>query len=151
MITVVTGQSKHIRDAVELAELYFKESPYSRTHKFDKYQTTEFARSVVIKNQFELAVAENEKEESVGFAVGYLTEYGWCADIRVSMEFFYILPAYRGSQAAELLLEHMENWGRSMGAVEIAVGDIGFKPNSVESFYTKLGYIDPGVCLRKRL
>lgn len=148
---IMSGESRHIRDAVNLAELYFKESPYSRTHRFDKTQTTEFARSAIIKLQYELAIAETENEEVVGFALGYLTEYGWCSDIRVCMEFFYIKPDYRATEIAEQLIEHIENWGRKMGAVEIAVGDIGFNPKGIEAFYTNMGYTDPGVCLRKRL
>jgi GNAT superfamily N-acetyltransferase len=148
---VMTGEVRHIRDAVELAELYFKESPYSRTHKFEKESTMEFARSAVIKQHIELAVAENDKKEVIGFALGYLTDYGWCSDIRVSMEFFYVKPEYRASDVAENLVLHIEDWGRKMGAVEIAVGDIGFNPKGIDAFYSKIGYTDPGVCLRKRL
>ena len=49
------------------------------------------------------------------------------------------------------ILYHIESWGKTMGAVEIQVGDIGFKPAVMEKFYTQQGYTDPGVCLRKML
>lgn len=148
---VLSGESRHIREVVEIGELYFKESPYSRTHKFEKNQTTEFIRGCIIKTQYELAVAENDKGEVVGGAVAYLTDYGWCSDIRASMEFYYLKPEYRATNLAQEMLQHIEDWARSMGAIEIAVGDIGFNPKGVEAFYTKLGYVDPGICLRKKL
>jgi GNAT superfamily N-acetyltransferase len=148
---VVSGEVKHIRPIVEIGELYFKESPYSRTHKFDKNQTTEFIRGAIIKTQYELAVAENDNGEVVGGAVAYLTDYGWCNSIRASMEFYYLKPNYRATNLAQDLLQHIEDWARTMGAVELAVGDIGFNPKGVEAFYTRLGYTDPGVCLRKIL
>jgi hypothetical protein len=148
---ILSAESRHIKDIAKIAEEYFNESPYSKTHKFDKNQCLEFARNCVIKTPYEVAIAENDNGDAVGFAMGYLTEYGWCADIRVSMEFLYINPKYRSTDMVNNLVTHIEDWGRKMGAVEINVGDIGFNPQGIQAFYTNNGYSDPGVVLRKIL
>jgi GNAT superfamily N-acetyltransferase len=148
---VITAQSKHIKKIVQLCEQYFNESPYRKTHKFDTIQCTEFIRSCIIKLQYEIVVDVTEKDELSGFSIGYLTDYGWCNDYRVSLEFIYVLPQYRGTTAAKDMLEHMEYWGSKMKAKEIMLGDIGFRPDAIATFYESLGYSDRGVCLRKVL
>ena len=148
---VITAQSKHIKEIVKLAEKYFSESPYVKSLKFDNIQCIEFVRSALIKIQYELVVATNDKNQVIGAALAYLTDYGWSTDYKVSMEFIYVLPEYRSATTAEELISHIEEWAYKMKAKEVQLGDIGFRPDAIGKFYETLGYTDRGVCLRKVL
>lgn len=145
---IMTAQSYHLKDIVRMAENYFAESPYAQTHRFEPHTLTNSLRKAMISPVYEVAVAE-WSGTVVGAAYAYMADYAWCSDVRVNMEFIYVLPEYRNQGLTENLIEHMMNWSRKNQARELTAGDIGFRPRITEEFYKTQGFADSGVMLRK--
>lgn len=147
---IVTAGPHHLKDLVRLGELYYKESPYATTHKFESHTLLDYLRRAMIVATSEVAVCEWEGK-IIGGAVAYLADYAWCSDVRVNMEFIYVLPEYRNLGHTEQLIDHMLDWSRRCQARELTAGDIGFRPRVTQEFYQQQGFVDPGVMLRKVL
>lgn len=147
---IYTATSQNLKDLVRLGRCYHQESPYSATHEFDDNHLMNWLRRALISPVFEVAVAEWDRK-TVGGSVAYISDYAWCNEHRTNMEFIYVLPEYRQYGLVEGLLEHQLAWSRKMQVKEMFAGDIGFRPRVVEEFYSRNGFSDPGVLLRKVL
>jgi GNAT superfamily N-acetyltransferase len=147
---ILSGQSYHLKDVIRLGGMYYGESPYATTHKFDEKKLLDFLRKAMIYPVMEVAVAEWDNR-IVGAAICYVNEYAWCEGLRSCMEFFYVEPEYRGQGLAEGLLDHCIAWADKMGATEFSAGDLGLRPRLTQRFLEQHGFQDPGVVLRKVL
>jgi GNAT superfamily N-acetyltransferase len=147
---IVTANSQHLKDLVRLGQRYYEESPYRVTHQFDANHLMNFLRRAMISPVFEVAVAEWDGK-TVGGAVAYISDYAWCNETRTNMELIYVDPEYRQYGLVEGLLDHQLAWSRRMQVKEMCAGDIGFRPKVVEEFYSRHGFENPGVLMRKVL
>jgi GNAT superfamily N-acetyltransferase len=147
---IVQAQSYHLKDLVELGNLYYQESPYATSHTFDYNTLLEGLRRAMIVASHNIVVAEWDGEV-VGGSYAYIAPYVWCPETRVNVELIYVKPEYRGRGLAEDMLEHQTSWARQAGATEITAGDIGLNPDVTDLWLESQGFTDTGVMLRKVL
>lgn len=95
-------------------------------------------------------VCVTEDGRIIGYLVAHFAPYLFCRQFTAEQEVIYVLPEYRGSRAAMMLMSHFERWARMKGALEVYAGVAnGFNAERTTKFFEKLGFTDVGHYLRK--
>jgi GNAT superfamily N-acetyltransferase len=88
----------------------------------------------------------------VGFILAVAHEYFFSNRKRVSDLGLYVLPEYRGSRAALMLIKALETWAKDMGANDLHLGQTSaVNMDKTRQFYERLGYKTVGFNTVKHL
>lgn len=61
-------------------------------------------------------------DEPIAFGYGYCSPVLYSDDASASLNYWYVIPKYRKTIAAGLILREFERWARLSGAVEVLIG-----------------------------
>lgn len=87
----------------------------------------------------------------VGFIAGYASECPWNKSIiDANIAFIYLLDSHKNMDNFRVLLNHFEQWAKTIGARAITAGDIGINPERTQKLYEHFGFT-PGVWMNKEL
>ncbi|MGX5775443.1 N-acetyltransferase family protein [Methylorubrum zatmanii] len=93
-----------------------------------------------------------QKREIVGFLMATIGGYTYASGIYTTQQVMYVRPDKRGTRAATLLIRHLEDWSRRLGAREITGGNNnGLYTERTARFLEKQGFERTGVFMRKPL
>lgn len=93
-----------------------------------------------------------QKREIVGFLMATIGGYTYASGIYTTQQVMYVRPDKRGTRAATLLIRHLEDWSRRIGAREITGGNNnGLYTERTARFLEKQGFERTGVFMRKPL
>lgn len=93
-----------------------------------------------------------QKREIVGFLMATIGGYTYASGIYTTQQVMYVRPDKRGTRAATLLIRHLEDWSRRLGAREITGGNNnGLYTERTARFLEKQGFARTGVFMRKPL
>ncbi|MBA9067990.1 GNAT superfamily N-acetyltransferase [Methylobacterium sp. RAS18] len=93
-----------------------------------------------------------QKREIVGFLMATIGGYTYASGIYTTQQVMYVRPDKRGTRAATLLIRHLEDWSRRLGAREITGGNNnGLYTERTARFLEKQGFERTGVFMRKSL
>lgn len=91
-------------------------------------------------------------EDETGFVIGALEPTIWFAEVNAVQNLLWVHPDKRGTSRAWRLVEAIEDWARTHGAVRILNGvSSGVKEEATGRFYVKLGYSPMGMSYFKEL
>lgn len=146
---IETAQSHHLKDLVRLSHEYYQLSPYTDI-PFDSDAALDFGRrQMVMATSFFPVYTVASRPE--GFAIAYLIQLNFSRSVGVNLEYIYVREQYRSAGAADQLMQSVESWAHSVGAVELRTGDIGINPDVMQRWLGHQGYQYEGVCMTKRL
>ena len=90
--------------------------------------------------------------EAVAFLMAGIYEYRHAYGLFVAQEVIFVRPEYRGSRAAALLMKHLVEWAKGLGAKEITGGnDNAFQSDRTAKFLIKFGFQPVGFFMRRNL
>lgn len=94
-----------------------------------------------------------EKDEKIlGFLVVGFGDYDYRSGFFTIQKVLYVKPENRGSRAASLLMKHLVNWSRELGASEIIGGnDNDFKSDRTSKFLEHFGFRKVGYAMSMKL
>lgn len=93
-----------------------------------------------------------QKREIIGFLMATIGGYTYASGIYTTQQVMYVRPDKRGTRAATLLIRHLEDWSRRLGAREITGGNNnGLFTERTARFLEKQGFSRTGVFMRKSL
>lgn len=93
-----------------------------------------------------------QKREIIGFLMATIGGYTYASGIYTTQQVMYVRPDKRGTRAATLLIRHLEQWSRQLGALEITGGNNnGLYTERTARFLEKQGFERTGVFMRKPL
>lgn len=93
-----------------------------------------------------------QKRDIVGFLMATIGGYTYASGIYTTQQVMYVRPDKRGTRAATLLIRHLEDWSRHLGAREITGGNNnGLYTERTARFLEKQGFERTGVFMRKPL
>jgi len=88
----------------------------------------------------------------VGFILAVAHEYFFSNRKRVSDLGLYVLPEYRGSRAALMLIKALETWSKEIGVDDLHLGQTSaVNMDKTRQFYERLGYKTVGFNTVKHL
>lgn len=88
----------------------------------------------------------------IGFLLAAFGTYEYRAGFYVVQKIMYVKPEYRGTRAAVLLMKHLVDWARRIGAVEITGGnDNAFNSERTAGFLGHFGFQKVGYAMSLRL
>lgn len=92
-----------------------------------------------------------DNQRPVGFIAGYASECPWNKQIiDANIAFIYLLDSHKSMDNFRLLLNHFEQWAKTIGARSITAGDIGINPERTRKLYEHFDF-KPGVWMGKEL
>ena len=119
-------------------------------HKESWFAFTEFSFAkcaelfdVALKNDNIQAfvAADSHSDEPVGYIVGSIQEHYWSRDTFCTDVGFYILPPWRGFNAAKRMLLALEEWATDKGVGDFMLGiTAGVADDRIVNFYARNGY-----------
>jgi len=118
-----------------------------RMHKESVYRGIMFSADVFeafcrrLRNHGFFWVAEY-RGRLIGFLAGEIVPYFFSRELLANQQLWYVLPKYRGSRAALLLVKEFESWASDLGASEVCMATSS-GPN-YDSLMEKLGYRKTG-------
>lgn len=93
-----------------------------------------------------------DKREVVGLLVATINEYRHAHGIYCTQEVIFVREKYRGSRAAALLMKHLIEWSRMLGAIEITGGnDNKFNSERTARFLAHFGFEQVGFFMRRMM
>lgn len=93
-----------------------------------------------------------DKGEIVGLAAADILEYRAADGIFTTQEVLYVKPENRGSRAAVLLMKHLIEWSKMLGAKEIVGGnDNDFNSERTAKFLEHFKFKRVGFSMRREL
>ena len=94
-----------------------------------------------------------EKEDAlVGFLLVAFGDYDYRSGFFTIQKVLYVKPENRGSRASSLLMKHLVDWSRELGATEIIGGnDNDFQSDRTAKFLTRFGFKKVGYAMSKNL
>ena len=96
-------------------------------------------------------VVEHERKV-IAFMVADMADYRAASGLYTIQEVLFVLPAYRGTRAALILMKHFIAWSERLGAKEIIGGvDNEFQPERTAKFLEHLGFKRVGYAMRRVL
>lgn len=117
--------------------------------EYDDHKARETFWSYIDTADPTIFVAEDE-DGLAGFVVASINEYRMSGGLFILHEVFFVRPEKRGTRAAARLIEHLLEWGQSLGAVEIIGGnDSNLKSDKVARFLERFGFEPVGYAMRK--
>ncbi len=88
----------------------------------------------------------------VGFLMATIGGYSYASGIYTTQQVMYVRPDKRGTRAATLLIRHLVDWSRRLGAREITGGNNnGLYTERTARFLEKQGFERTGVFMRRPL
>ena len=88
----------------------------------------------------------------IGMFTAHLNRYAFSQEFIAQHDIFYVLPEWRGTRAALLLVRAFEKWAREFGINHAILGvHSGLFPERTGRFYGKLGYRPMGGNFMKEL
>ena len=88
----------------------------------------------------------------IGGVLASMSSYWHAAGLIVAAEVVFVQPDKRGTRAAALLLAHLVEWGKMLGANEITGGsDTGMNGEQVARLYERFGFQRVGYLMRRSL
>jgi ribosomal protein S18 acetylase RimI-like enzyme len=98
------------------------------------------------KSRLYILVAENDREELVGYAVGSMNEG---ANTRGELDSMYVEEAYRGSGIGEELATEILNWFDRHGVDNVIIAVATGNERALK-FYERLGFVPRAYTLRRK-
>lgn len=93
-------------------------------------------------------VVEHERK-IIGFLQAYMLSYDYREGLYTVQKVLYVTPEKRGSRAAMLLMKHLIEWSRQIGADRIEGGnDNSFRSEQTASFLRHFGFQKVGYAMR---
>lgn len=154
MSNLKVATEEDIPKAIELGELFFKESKFSLFSNMDTKRTTEALQSIIQSNGKEgvVLLAEDSKEV-VGMVVAVVTTLPFGIE-RVAAELaWYIHPDHRSSRLGLKLLEAYEYWAEHIAKCQLSTLALiqELDPEGkVEQYYKRKGYVPAEKAFIKR-
>ncbi len=91
-------------------------------------------------------------EKGVGFLLVGFGDYDYRSGFFTIQKVLYVKPENRGTRAAALLMKHLVNWSRELGATEIIGGnDNDFQSDRTSKFLERFGFRKVGYAMSMNL
>jgi GNAT superfamily N-acetyltransferase len=120
-LTVVLLTEETIPDAVGLSEKMLTESVLSKLG-FNLERVNEFAKQSISLGDRAPVFIAYDGDKAIGFLAASLTPVAFTYAFGAMEEYFYVLPEYRGSRAAYILVREFMAWARSHNPSFIRAG-----------------------------
>ncbi len=102
------------------------------------------------QDSIHIFVTQDTQGTLTGFLVANKNPYLFRRGFIATQEIIYVLPKYRGTRSALMLLKHFEAWARSVGVDETYVGVAnGIEAERKLQFFERKGFERVGYFLRK--
>lgn len=144
-ITVVPYEARYWTDVVSLARALRDESGFhSRIALDEEKLAAQLLIAAKLDNHyFRLCV---RGERVLGGFLGHVSTVFFSRELVAQDLAWYVLPAFRTTNAALLLVRDFENWARGHGASHFMLSQAtGINVETTRSLYEKLGYRVVGV------
>lgn len=151
MVSCRLMRAQDLPDVAEICHRVYLESSYSKL-PFDWKHLGLFLINVLSTPETQVAFVVEKNGKVIGVLGAYLVPYMFspallCQDFGIMVD-----KDYRGSSAGRRLVEAMEQWAKSKGAVEILPGiSSGIQTDRTVKFFEKMGYKKAGTILKKVL
>lgn len=120
-------------------------------HVFSAERVREVFASYLTSAHPTIFVAEHQRK-IVGFLSAEIGVYDFTDGIFTIQKVLFVKPENRGSRASVLLMKHLDQWSRQLGAKEIVGGnDNGFQSDRTARFLGHLGFVNVGHTMTKDL
>ncbi|MEF9956668.1 MAG: GNAT family N-acetyltransferase [Acinetobacter sp.] len=131
---------------VELGSVFIKEAPNYKNRPFMAEKVAEHF-TYLIKGGGVVFIVEHKKQIIGGF-VGRIGG-DWFNDIKIAFDdVLYVVPEYRNSQVAQMLIQAFVGWAAAMGASRIQCGTTtGVESQSCIRLYEQFGFTQYGTIL----
>jgi GNAT superfamily N-acetyltransferase len=124
-----------------IAEAEFSYAKLEKQKILNLFKSNNTVFFIVIKNN-----------KILGFIFAIAHEYFFSNRKRVSDLGLYVLPEYRGSRAALMLIKALETWAKEIGADDLCLGQTtAVNMDKTRQFYERLGYKTVGFNTVKHL
>lgn len=116
---------------------------------FEADVVAHYAKYAIRDDQMSVFVAEQDGK-LIGYLVANLEPYLFCHGYSASQEVVYVLPEYRTTRAAYLLLKYYVDWAAEHEVLETYVGVAnGIDMERKKAFFERKGFDVVGYYLRK--
>lgn len=91
-------------------------------------------------------------EKNIGFLLVGFGDYDYRSGFFTIQKVLYVTPENRGTRAAVLLMRHLVNWSRELGAAEIIGGnDNDFRSDRTAKFLEHFGFRKVGFAMSMKI
>lgn len=128
-----------ILDVLDKAEGWLKHHPEYVDHTFDKMHT--YSQLTAIKHISHCQILLNSDEDIVGCLLYIISPSFFSPDLEATELMYFIDPAYRSYKDAVRLIRAAEDDAFSYPIKRFTIGNSsGYRSESMEKFYKRLGY-----------
>ena len=126
---------------IEMAKAFHQESD-ARKYTLTEERIKELTALIISTGLAILAVKDGE---AVGMMGAMLQKNVFFDELMAGDYLIYVKPAYRGSEAAQLMVDEYIRWAKSYGAKCIGIDiESGINDERALNFYNKMGFITTG-------
>jgi len=126
-----------IQDIIEMAKSFHRESD-ARKYTLTNERIKELTTLIISTGLGILAVKDGE---AIGMMGAMLQKNVFFDELMAGDYLIYVKPEYRGTEAAQLLVDYYIQWAKTYGAKSIGIDiESGINDERAINFYNKMGF-----------
>jgi GNAT superfamily N-acetyltransferase len=126
-----------IQDIIEMAKSFHRESD-ARKYTLTNERIKELTTLIISTGLGILAVKDGE---AIGMMGAMLQKNVFFDELMAGDYLIYVKPEYRGTEAAQLMVDYYISWAKSYGATCIGIDiESGINDERAINFYNKMGF-----------
>tara|TARA_R110002124_G_scaffold127315_1_gene287212 strand:- start:193 stop:642 length:450 start_codon:yes stop_codon:yes gene_type:complete len=144
------AKTDDLRFLAEMSKDYYSEHWFSEHTEFDLESTFNNMRAYTITPQANLLVA-SVTEGLVGYSIGFIVPIVWSKQLRYSIAYNYIEPAFRKQGIFEEFIQAHEEFAKKHKCVDMNIGDGAQYKGKFGSVARSVGFDQMGTDAYRRL